>query len=215
MGCATGFRRGGSRASHASAGRLRLCGFAGTSQPGASEFGASCEHAPAPAGESHKSAPILIEPTTTIPLLVLDTNVVLDWVAFGDPRVEPIVAAIERGALRAATSAACLQELRRALGYPQVKLDDADQALAFGRYLAHAREFEIPETGPAPDLPRCEDPDDQKFLELAWHARASHLLTRDKALLKLARRVAESGRFAVLAPDAFLCRAGRPGLLHG
>jgi uncharacterized protein len=157
---------------------------------------------------------ILIEPTRTIPLLVLDTNVVLDWVAFRDPRVLPIAAAIERGALRAVTSAACLQELRRALGYAQVKLDDAAQALALGRYLAHAWVFEIPETA-APDLPRCEDPDDQKFLELAWHACASYLLTRDKALLKLARRVAEPGRFAVLAPDAFLCRAAWPELLQG
>ena len=64
--------------------------------------------------------------------------------------------------------------------------------------------FEIPEPAAAAGLPRCEDPDDQKFLELAWHARASHLLTRDKALLKLAHRLEESGRFAVLAPDAFL-----------
>jgi PIN domain len=51
-------------------------------------------------------APILIEQTPLIPLLVLDTNVVLDWVAFGDPRVQPIVDAIERGALRVATSGA-------------------------------------------------------------------------------------------------------------
>jgi predicted nucleic acid-binding protein len=153
---------------------------------------------------------IPIEPTPPIPLLVLDTNVVLDWVAFRDPRVQPIVAAIERGALRAATSAACLQELRRALGYAQVKLDAAAQALAFGRYLGNALVFEIPESAAAQDLPLCEDPDDQKFLQLAWHAHASHLLTRDKALLKLARRVAELGRFAVLAPDAFLCRTGRP-----
>lgn len=119
--------------------------------------------------------------------------------------------AIERGALRAATSSACLQELRRALGYAQVKLDAAAQALAFERYVAHATVFDLLETAVAPDLPLCEDPDDQKFLELAWHARASHLVTRDKALLKLARRVAESGRFAVLAPDAFLRWA--PGLL--
>lgn len=155
----------------------------------------------------------MIEPTPPIPLLVLDTNVVLDWVAFGDPRVQSIVDAIERGVLRAATSGACLQELRRALGYAQVKLDAAAQTLAFERYLAHAREFDIPEPADAADLPLCEDPDDQKFLELAWHARASHLLTRDKALLKLARRVAESGRFAVLAPDAFLLHVHR--LLQG
>ena len=153
------------------------------------------------------------EPSPPIPLLVLDTNVVLDWVAFGDPRVQPIVAAIERGALRVATNGACLQELRRALGYAQVKLDAAAQALAFERYRAHATVFEIAAPAETPDLPLCEDPDDQKFLELAWHARASHLLTRDKALLKLAHRLAQPRRFAVLAPDAFLLLA--PGLPQG
>lgn len=140
----------------------------------------------------------------TIPpnfLLVLDTNVVLDWIAFEDARVQPMVSAIERGALRAATSPACLQELRRALGYAQVKLDCAAQALAFERYVAHVMVLDVPEAAPAPQLPRCEDADDQKFLELAWHARASHLVTRDKALLKLARDL--SDRFTVLAPDAF------------
>ena len=146
----------------------------------------------------------MIEPTPPIPLLVLDTNVVLDWVAFADPRVQPIVAAIERGALRVATSSACLQELRRALGYVQVKLDATAQALAFERYTAHAAVFEICGQIEAMDLPQCEDRDDQKFLQLAWIARARHLLTRDKALLTLARQVAQRGRFTVLAPDAFL-----------
>ena len=137
------------------------------------------------------------------PLLVLDTNVALDWIAFGDARVRPIAAAIERGTLRVATSAACLQELRRALGYAQVKLDAAAQALAFERYRAHVTLIEIPDPAAVAGLPRCEDADDQKFLELAWHAHASHLLTRDKALLKLARAAAKAGGFAVLAPDAF------------
>jgi putative PIN family toxin of toxin-antitoxin system len=145
-----------------------------------------------------------IELIPPVSLLVLDTNVVLDWVAFHDLRVQPMVDAIERGALRAATSSACLLELRRALGYTQVKLDAAAQALAFERYVAHAVAFDVPPSAGAPDLPLCEDPDDQKFLELAWHARASHLITRDKALLKLARRMAQSGRCTVLAPDAFL-----------
>ncbi|TSA15830.1 MAG: putative toxin-antitoxin system toxin component, PIN family [Betaproteobacteria bacterium] len=139
-----------------------------------------------------------------IPLLVLDTNVVLDWVAFGDPRVQPIVNAIEGGTLRAATSAACLLELRRALGYPQVKLEPAAQALAYERYVGHAAIFDFAESAVSSHLPRCEDADDQKFLELAWQVRASHLVTRDNALLKLARQVASRGRFAVLAPDAFV-----------
>lgn len=165
-------------------------------------------------GYSTSPPPILTQPTPLSPLLlVLDTNVVLDWVAFRDPRVQFIVDAIERGALRAATSSACLQELRRALGYTQVKLDAAAQALALQRYAAHAVVFDIPESAAAPDLPSCEDPDDQKFLELAWHARASHLVTRDKALLKLAHRLAEPRRFTVVAPDAFVAWAGE--LLQG
>lgn len=152
---------------------------------------------------NHGRAPHFSKQTASIPLLVLDTNVVLDWVAFNDPRVQPIVDAIERGALRAATSCACLQELRRALGYAQVKLDPGAQALAFERYLAHALVFELAECAAHAGLPLCEDLDDQKFLELAWHARASHLLTRDKALLKLAQRVTRLGRFSVLAPQDF------------
>ncbi len=149
------------------------------------------------------------EPIPHKPLLVLDTNVVLDWVAFDDPRAQPMVSAIERGALRAATNAACLQELRRALGYAQVKLDAIAQARAFERYAAHAVVLDMTESGSPPELPLCEDPDDQKFLQLAWHARASHLVTRDKALLKLARRL--SDRFSVLAPDAFVHRMAGPG----
>lgn len=151
-----------------------------------------------------KAASFLIQPNTLAPLLVLDTNVVLDWVAFADARVRPIAAAIERGALRAATSAACLRELRRALGYAQVKLDAGAQARAFERYAAHALVFEFGAHAEMAHLPQCEDADDQKFLELAWHARASHLLTRDKALLKLARAAAQLGRFSVLEPAAFL-----------
>lgn len=143
-------------------------------------------------------------------LLVLDTNVVLDWVAFGDARMRPIAAAIERGALRVVTNAACLQELCRALGYAQVKLDAPAQALAYERYLAYVQYFEIAPGAAGAQLPRCDDPDDQKFLELAWHARASHLLTRDHALLRLARELTQAGRFRVLAPEAFL--RSEPGL---
>jgi predicted nucleic acid-binding protein len=134
---------------------------------------------------------------------VLDTNVVLDWIAFGDARVQRIVEAIEGGALRAATSGACLAELRRALGYPQVKLNSGAQAAAFERYETYALGFDVPPDAAAGALPRCEDPDDQKFLELAWHARAIHLVTRDKALLALAARVERLGRFRVVAPAEF------------
>ena len=117
--------------------------------------------------------------------------------------MRPIVDAIEGGVLRPVTSAACLEELRRALAHPQVKLDAAAQALAYARYAERATPLEYSLCTCARDLPRCEDPDDQKFLELAWRANARYLVTRDKALLKLARRVSRLGALRVLAPYEF------------
>ena len=51
------------------------------------------------------------------------------------------------------------------------------------------------------ELARCRDPDDQKFLTLAAAVRADCLVTRDRELLRLARRCA--ARFAILRPSAF------------
>jgi predicted nucleic acid-binding protein len=39
---------------------------------------------------------------------------------------------------------------------------------------------------------RCDDPDDQKFLDLAFASAATALLTRDKALLRLSRAAARA-----------------------
>ncbi len=49
-------------------------------------------------------------------------------------------------------------------------------------------------------LPVCRDPDDQKFLEAALNSRADFLLTKDRALLDLARRPLP---FRILTPERF------------
>lgn len=134
-------------------------------------------------------------------LLVLDTNVVLDWLHFRDPRVAGIAAAIASGAATLVTAPACLEELRRVLEYPRFGLDTAAQANLFSHYRALALQIDVPELA-SPELPKCRDCDDQKFLELAWHAHAHCLVTKDRALLKLACRVANLGRFTVVLPDA-------------
>lgn len=127
--------------------------------------------------------------------LVLDTNVVLDLVVFHDPGAAQLLAAIETRKVRLLTTTECLEELRRVLGYPEFKLDPAAQALAYEWYATRAEVVETPQ--PDPLLPRCRDADDQKFLDLAWAAGAGHLVTKDKALLELARRVAKLGRFSI------------------
>ena len=56
-------------------------------------------------------------------------------------------------------------------------------------------------------LPLCRDPDDQKFLELAFAAGADILITKDKALLDLYRRkkkqVGRTVSFKILTPEDF------------
>ena len=47
-------------------------------------------------------------------------------------------------------------------------------------------------------MPRCSDPDDQKFLELAAATRAQILVSKDRALLKLRRRCAP--QFRIMTP---------------
>jgi putative PIN family toxin of toxin-antitoxin system len=133
---------------------------------------------------------------------VIDTNVVLDLVVFRDPAAEPIARAIRSGTAVPVTSHACLEELRRVLAYPQLKLDELGRLAAFECFRALAKLVDVPSAPPAP-LPLCTDADDQKLLELAWYADARCLITKDKALLRLARAVAKLGRFSVLKPEAF------------
>jgi predicted nucleic acid-binding protein len=53
----------------------------------------------------------------------------------------------------------------------------------------------------------CSDPADQKFLDLAYTARADWLVTRDNALLKLARRARRDG-LKILTPAAACAELG-------
>ena len=66
----------------------------------------------------------------------------------------------------------------------------------------HATPMELPPPGSPQRRPQCTDTDDQKFIELALDAGAQWLITRDRALLKLARR-ARSLSLAIVTPERF------------
>ena len=135
--------------------------------------------------------------------LVLDTNVWLDWLVFDDRDTAPIRNAVALKTAAIFMDAACEAELERVLGYPFGKntLDPGERV----EYLAKCRRqcnqlngrLSLDEKA---SLPRCRDPDDQKFLEAALLARADMLVTKDRALLELARRKTRSVPFGIVRP---------------
>jgi len=127
---------------------------------------------------------------------VLDTQVWLDWLVFDDPSVLPIREAQASGRVEIVIDEPCEAELVRVLAYDLGKfsLDPAGQSACVARCRSIAQR--VP-AGAAAALPRCKDPDDQKFLELAASAGAHVLISKDQAVLALASRVT---RFRIVAP---------------
>ncbi len=133
--------------------------------------------------------------------LVLDTNVCLDLFVFNDPRRAALLAALESGAVQAITRADCREEYLVVLHYPHLPLNDETRPACAARFDQLITVVAPPVSGTR--LPACSDRDDQKFLELARDAGADILITKDKALLKLARKLAKAGMFQIIAPDAW------------
>jgi uncharacterized protein len=136
--------------------------------------------------------------------LVLDTNVWLDWMVFDDVCVVPIRGAVGVGAAQIFIDRHCEHELERVLAYRLgrriLTADTQSACLAALRDLA-SRVDEIPKSTVI--LPKCSDPDDQKFLELARDCCAHFLITKDKALLDLARRQSLAALFRIATPWQF------------
>lgn len=142
--------------------------------------------------------------------IVIDTNVCLDLFFFCDRRWNTLLNALHAGEVEAVTSADCRNEWMIVLGYPHLGIADEsrpDVAARFDNVIRCLGQGDLQQTDIR--LPVCKDRDDQKFLELARDARATTLLTKDKALLKLARRTAKAGLFTILHPDAWM-KAWRP-----
>jgi uncharacterized protein len=144
------------------------------------------------------------EAAQTALAVVLDSNVWIDILVFDDPHTRPILAALERGTLRALIDARCLAELTRVLDYPQFVRMEIDKTAALATVarlstlvVATLAEDERP-------LPKCRDRDDQKFIELAHASRADWLVSKDRAVLKLAKRVARDFAFRIGEPQPFV-----------
>lgn len=126
------------------------------------------------------------------PEIVIDTNTVLDWLLFEDPAGLAIGAAVLTGQLTWVATTAMVDELHSVLCRPGFERWDARIEATRLMTSQHCQIVTAQALGAAEQL-RCTDADDQKFIDLALARRVPWLLTRDKALLRLARRAAQHG----------------------
>ena len=127
-------------------------------------------------------------PNTVPHPVVLDTNILLDVFVFNDAAAQPLGQALQAGALEWLATRPMRDEMARVLAYPKIvgrlffyRLQASDILSSFDR---HARLVAVPAKAPV----TCKDVDDQKFIDLAV-AHRSHLLSKDRAVLSMARRL--------------------------
>jgi predicted nucleic acid-binding protein len=138
--------------------------------------------------------------------LVLDTNVLLDWLVFHDPSTTALDNALRRGVLRWIATPAMREELEQVLTRKHLLLRQADPLFALTTWNRFAQIVEPTSMAQAGTM-RCTDPDDQKFIDLALRHGAV-LLSRDRAVLHLARaglsrgmQIMTAAQWAASEPD--------------
>ncbi len=120
------------------------------------------------------------------PIIVIDTNVVLEALLFDDARAAGLRAALERGTWRWLATAPMRDEFEQVAQRPVLRRWKPDPQGLRRAFNALATLVD-----PAPrSALRCSDADDQMFIDLALARGARWLLTRDRALLALRRHAA-------------------------
>ncbi len=132
---------------------------------------------------------------------VIDTQVVMDWLVFHNPAVQPLVAQVESGALRWIGLRAMREEMLHVLGRGIAASYGPDLDYIVRMFEQHC---ELISTEPTPAVRLvCRDKDDQMFIDLALASGARWLISRDRAVLALAKRAAKAG-LQILTPEKWI-----------
>ena len=123
---------------------------------------------------------------------VIDTNIVLDLWLFEDPSTIPLRAALQSGAISHLATGSMRDELERVLTYPHLIKRMAKSNIQAPDILNRFDEYQLAAEPAAKAACTCKDPDDQKFIDLAV-AHAVPLLSKDKAILCMKKRLLQSG----------------------
>jgi putative PIN family toxin of toxin-antitoxin system len=129
---------------------------------------------------------------------VIDTNIVLDLWLFEDPASIPLRAALQSGAISHLATASMRDELERVLAYPHLVKRMARSNIQAQDILNRFDEYLLAAEPAVKAACTCKDLDDQKFIDWAV-AHAVPLLSKDKAILCMKKRLFQSG--VVLNPS--------------
>jgi uncharacterized protein len=134
------------------------------------------------------------------PVVVLDTNVVLDWLLFRDASCAGLSGPLQQGQWLWHATPAMRGELASVVRRQELQrwVPDCEHILSTFDSLTKVS-AEAPSVAGAAGRLRSRDPDDQKFIDLAVSVKATWLLSRDRALLRLARPARELG-IQILTP---------------
>ena len=122
-------------------------------------------------------------------VLIFDTNVLLDLFVFNDFRAIHLKEALLAGNVNAIATPKTLAEFTDVISRPLFSLEKSaqEQILLEWRSLVRVLDDQSVLSSPW----KCQDPDDQMFLDLAYTARPCTLISKDNEVLKFAARAAK------------------------
>jgi putative PIN family toxin of toxin-antitoxin system len=116
--------------------------------------------------------------------VVLDTNILLDIFVFNDLRAADLKRAILAGDIQPIASQKTLAELVDVISRPLFKLSRESQSEILEQWHSVISLLDDSHLVSAPW--KCQDQDDQIFLDLAYQLRPAILISKDNAVLQLA-----------------------------
>lgn len=136
------------------------------------------------------------------PCAVLDTNVVLAACHFRDPAVAGVWGAITSGRLAWIGTVPMRDELTHVAARLAASPGPPRPPDWLADALTHLQLCPAPPAVAPGAVPRCTDPTDQMFIDLALAAPADWLFSRDRAVRKLAGRAGRHG-VRIVTPDGW------------
>ncbi|MBU3551469.1 putative toxin-antitoxin system toxin component, PIN family [Polynucleobacter sp. MWH-Berg-3C6] len=116
--------------------------------------------------------------------IVFDTNVLLDLFVFNDFRAIHLKQALLDKQIDALVSTKTLEEFADVIARSLFSLEPAAQEQILLQWRSLARILDEEKLLPSPW--RCQDPDDQVFLDIAFTAKPCILISKDNEVLKFA-----------------------------